>query len=178
MSNSASLQPNSAGQRRVVEIVADGEVALGARRGELVEGADELAVVAAVDAVAEGASELEGDGAGELDRQVGQAAPRVDPVGRDDRPCRAGRQAARAAAAVGGALRRIDRQRQVGVELAEEEEAARALVDQVGVLADPAEPGLLGDGLLEHRCAVGEGAVAERADVLGDAARRGAADAS
>ncbi|MNN16508.1 hypothetical protein D3C81_1296490 [compost metagenome] len=62
------------------------------------------------------------------------------------------------------AVRWIDRQRQVGEQFAEEEVAAGLAVQHQGVLADPAEPGLFGDGLFQHRRAVDEGAVAERAD--------------
>ncbi|MCY1446662.1 hypothetical protein D9M71_632450 [compost metagenome] len=64
---------------------------------------------------------------------------------------------------------RIDGQRQVDVQLAEKEPAAGLLVEQQGVLADPAEPGLLRQGLFQHRRAVDEGAMAERADGLLDA---------
>ena len=36
------------------------------------------------------------------------------------------------------------------------------------MLADPAEPGFFGERFLQHRRAVGEGAVAERADACAD----------
>ncbi len=64
---------------------------------------------------------------------------------------------------------RIDRQRQVGVELAEEEPGAGVARQQVGVLADPAQAGLLRQRLFQHRSAVDEGAVAERPDLCLDA---------
>ncbi len=59
-------------------------------------------------------------------------------VGRDDRPGRAGVDAGVAVAAVvvGG---RVDGQWQVGIQLAEKEPGAGALIDQVGMLADPAQ---------------------------------------
>ena len=112
-------------------------------------------------AVADGRAELLRDRAVVLDREVGNAAARIELVRRRDRAGRAGRQAgAAAAAAVLGA--RVDRQWQVGVELAQHEERARALVDEVGVLADPAEPGIAGQRLFHHRARVDEGAMAER----------------
>ena len=63
-----------------------------------------------------------GDRAFVLDRQVADAAPRVEAVRRDDRLRRADVDAARAGAAM-RARRRVDRQRQVDVDLAEEEPA-------------------------------------------------------
>lgn len=60
----------------------------------------------------------------------------------------------------------VHRQWQVDEQLGEEEVAARLAVEQQGVLADPAQPGLLGQGLFQHRSAVDEGAVTERADSL------------
>ena len=62
-----------------------------------------------------------------------------------------------------------DGQWQIGVELAEEEPGARLRVDQIGVLADPAETRLLGQRLFQHRRRVDEDAVAEGADGRGDA---------
>ena len=64
------------------------------------------------------------DRALQFDRQVADAASRVDAVRRDDRLGRADLDAARAGAAM-RARRRVDRQRQVGVEFAEEEPASR-----------------------------------------------------
>ena len=60
-------------------------------------------------------------------------------------------------------------QRQVQVNLADEEIRAGARVDEIGVLADPAEAGIARERLLEDGRAVGECAIAERADSLGDA---------
>ena len=65
--------------------------------------------------------------------------------------------------------RRVHRQRQVDVDLAEEEPRAAVLVDQAGVLADPAEPGVARQRALEHRRRVDEHAMAERPHGLGDA---------
>jgi hypothetical protein len=52
--------------------------------GELVPGADQLAVVAAVDAVAHQRAQFQRDRAVVLDGQVGDAAPRIQPVRRHD----------------------------------------------------------------------------------------------
>ena len=60
------------------------EVGQGAAPGELVPGADELAVVAAIDAVAHQRAQLLGNGTRVLDGQVRDAAPCVQPVRRDD----------------------------------------------------------------------------------------------
>src|SRR5262245_57375598 len=54
------------------------------RSGELVPRAGQLAVVAAVDAVADQWTKLLRDRAVVLDGQIGNAAPRVEPVWRDD----------------------------------------------------------------------------------------------
>ena len=103
-----------------------------------------------------------------FDGQVGDAAARIEPVRRDDRLGRADVDAAHAGAAM-RAGRRVDRQRQVDVDLAEEEPRAAVLVDQAGVLADPAQPGVARQRALEHRRRVDEHAMAERPDLLGDA---------
>src|SRR3546814_2175299 len=58
--------------------------------------------------------------------------------------------AARAGAAVRG-RRRIDRQRQVDVDFAEEEPRAAVRVDQAGVLADPAQARVARQRAFEHR---------------------------
>lgn len=57
--------------------MADGEVFLGGDFGVAIPGADELAVVAAEDAVADGLAELGGDAAFEFYGEVGDAAARV-----------------------------------------------------------------------------------------------------
>ena len=59
---------------------------------------------------------------------------------------------------------RVDWQRDVDEQLADEEPAAGLAVEHQGVLADPAEAGLFGDGLFQHRRTVDEGAMAKRAD--------------
>src|SRR5690606_9002152 len=88
------------GQGGLVEVVAGAEIRLVGAARELVPGADQLAVVAAVDAVAHRRAQFLGDGAVVLDREVGDAASRVDPVGRGDRAGGTCGNAAAAGAAV------------------------------------------------------------------------------
>src|SRR5690606_22154205 len=150
------------GEGGLVEVVAGAEVRLVGAPRELVPGTHQLAVVAAEDAVADRRAQLLRDPAVVLDGQVGDATPRIQPVGRGDRPGRTGGDAAAAGAAM-RAGRRIHRQRQVQVNLAEEEPGAAVLVDQAGVLADPAQPGVAPQCALQHRRRVHEHAVAEGA---------------
>ncbi len=105
-----------------------------------------------------------------FDGEVREAAARIEPVGRHDRAGRTGREAGRAAAAVIGG-RRIGRERQVREEFAQHEQRARAGIDQVGVLADPAEPGIARERFLQYRGRIDEGAIAEAADRFLDAVR-------
>src|SRR3546814_16682364 len=62
-------------------------------------------------------------------------------------------------------------QRQVGVDLAEEEPGAGIAAHQQGVLADPAECGIAGMGFFQRRRTVGEYAVAVRPALFFDALR-------
>ncbi len=78
------------------------EVGQGAAAGKFVPGADQLAIVATVDAVADQRAQVRRDRAGMLDGQVGDASPRIKPVGRDDRLRGAKVDAGLAAAAVCG----------------------------------------------------------------------------
>ena len=57
---------------------------------------------------------------------------------------------------------------EVQIDLAEEEIRAGVAVDQIGVLADPAQAGIARQRLFENRGAVGECAMAEGADGRGD----------
>ena len=66
---------------------------------------------------------------------------------------------------------RVDWQRQVGEDFAEEEPRAAVPVEQVGVLADPAEAGIAGEGFLEDRRTVGECAITRGAGRGRDALR-------
>ena len=104
-------------------------------------------------------AQLFGNRAAQLDRQIRDAAARVELVRRDDGLRGADVEARPARAAVLGDGR-VGRQRQVRVELAEQEPRAVA-VEQIRVLADPAEAGVARERLLEHGRAVDEDAIAE-----------------
>ena len=106
----------------------------------------------------------DGDRTVQLDGEVGDAQSRVEPVRGDDRPGRTCVDAGAAGPAVVG-TRGVGVQGQIGVQLAEEEPGACGPVDEVGVLADPPEAGVAGERLLHDRGAVGEGTVAEGADL-------------
>src|SRR5687767_10499467 len=85
-------------QRGVVEAVSGLEVCLITQSRKSVPRAHDLAVVAAVDAVADERAQLLRDRAAVLDGEVGDAAPRVELVGAADRLRRADVDAALAAA--------------------------------------------------------------------------------
>src|SRR5256885_7162493 len=88
------------------------EIRVRGRARELVPRTHQLAVVTAVDAIADRLAQLDRNGAVVLDGEIGNAAPRIQPPRGDDRTGGAGRDTGLAAAAVGtGAL--IYRQRQV-----------------------------------------------------------------
>jgi len=127
--------------------------------------ADQLAVVAAEDAVADQRPQVFRNVAVMLDRQIRDAASGIEAIRRNDGLRRADVDAGAARAAMGadrGLCRRC--QRQVGVDLAEEKPRAGLAIQQQGVLADPAEPGVAGQRLFEHRRTVGEHAITMRRD--------------
>src|ERR1700735_5733283 len=72
------------GQLRMIQSMPDRKILL--RRGahELVPGTDQLAVIATVDAIADRAAKFFGNTAGQLNRQIGDAAPRIETIGRDE----------------------------------------------------------------------------------------------
>jgi len=123
--------------------------------GEAVPGADGEAVVAPVDAVAHQRAQFVRDRPGVLDRQVGDAAGGIEPVG-----CREGRrrayvQATRTTAAA-VRVRRVGQDVERGVDFAQEQPGAVLAGDQVGMLSLPAEPGAPGQRLLHHRRGIDE----------------------
>ena len=77
-----------------------------------------------------------------LDREVADAAARIEPVGGREGARRADVEAAPAAAAM-VALGRIGRQVEVGQDLAQEQPGAELAAHEVGVLALPAQARLL-----------------------------------
>ena len=98
--NSASSHANRFDERCRVEPVARLEIRLDGFLRELVPRAHELAIVAAVDAVADQRAQFDGNAAAQFDGQIGDAAPRIELVRRDDRLRRTDVDAARAGAAV------------------------------------------------------------------------------
>src|SRR5215469_6615643 len=97
---------------RGIEPVAYLEVRMRCCPGELVPRAHELTVIAAEDAVADRRAQLDRNRAVVLDREVGDAAARIEPVGCDDRARGAGGDAGLAGATVRG-CGPIHRQRQI-----------------------------------------------------------------
>src|SRR5213075_953260 len=87
-------------QRRAIQAVAHLEVRLGRLLRKSVPRADDLAIVAAVDAVADEWAQLFRNRALVLDGEVGDATARIERVGAGDCLCRTDVDAAAAGAAV------------------------------------------------------------------------------
>src|ERR1700690_298319 len=98
----------------MIEAMARREVRLSCRPRKFIPGASELAVVAAINSVADCAAKLDRNRSREFDGQVRNAAACVEPIGRQDRTGRAGGQAGAAAAAV-SAARRIERKIEIQI---------------------------------------------------------------
>src|SRR5262245_10568286 len=110
-------------------------------REPLVPRTDVLADVASIYELAHQRTQLRRDGRAMLDGEVRDAARGVEHAWLDERVRRAGVQASRARAAAVGLERRVGFERDVDEEDAEKKERAFIRVDEVGVLADPAESG-------------------------------------
>src|SRR5690606_2849812 len=108
----------------LIQLVPRTEVRFAGVSGELVPRAYQLAVVAAEYPVAHGSAQLLGNGALELDGQIGDTATRIQDMGADKGIGGAAAQAGAATAAVVAGEGFVHRQRQVGVQLAEKEIAA------------------------------------------------------
>src|SRR6185436_8847449 len=89
------------------------------------------------------------------DGEIGDAQPRVDAIGSDDRASRTDVEAARAGAAPLAGVRRVRVDRAVDQQLAEEEPRAEGFREEPAVLAGPAETGALGPAALEDGAGVG-----------------------
>src|SRR5205085_5782493 len=109
---------------------------------EFVPRADRQAIVAPEDAVADRRPQLIGDRALVLDRQIRDAAPRIEPVGSREGGGRAGVEAAATLAAMVG-FRRVGIEREAEINLTEKQPGAEFAVHPIGLLALPAETGLL-----------------------------------
>ena len=161
------------GQLYGIEAVPGSEVSLGRPHGELVPRAYQLAIVAAVNPVADQRSQLGRYAPFQFNREVRNAATRIELVGCDDRACRADVDAGATGSAV-RLFRPIDRQFHVRVELAQEKPGAGTTIQQVGVLADPAQAGFFRERLFQHRRTVDKDAMPERADLCLNSARQAA----
>ena len=76
------VEPGEIGERRRREIGARAQLRLTAEAGEFVPRADGETIVAAIDAIAHRRAKLGRDMALVLDRQVGNAAARIETIGR------------------------------------------------------------------------------------------------
>ena len=104
-------------QGDVIEMMTDFKIGLAGELRVFVPGANQLAVITAVNAVADSLAELFGDRSWMLDSEIGNAAPRVELVGRDDRLGGADVDALMAGAAMFAGIA-VGGQGQVGIELA------------------------------------------------------------
>src|SRR5216683_6727911 len=125
--------------------------------------ANELAVIAAEDTVADERPQFDGNAPFQLDREVGNAAPRVQRIRCNDGARRANIQTLGTAAAV-LAHRGIQGKRQIRVDVSEKEIRARLAREQEGVFAPPAESRLACQLHFHHRRRIGKHAVTELTD--------------
>jgi tRNA threonylcarbamoyladenosine biosynthesis protein TsaE len=167
-SKSLSPQAEEFDKRGPIQALPRCEVAFATQGCEAVPRAGQLAVVAAVDAIAELLSQGLGNLVLEFDREVGDTQPCIEPVGCSDRRSRTRIDAGRAAAAMVGD-RRVGSQRQVGEQFTKEEIRSRLAIQQQGVLAAPAQSAVSRQADLHHRRRVGEGPIVEITHLLADA---------
>src|SRR5712664_441656 len=146
-----------------VQAVTHLEIRLRCKLRVAVPRANELAVVAAEDTVADERPQFDGNAPFQLDREVGNAAPRVQRIRCDDGARRANIQTLGAAAAV-LAHRGIQGKRQIRVDVSEKEIRARLAREQEGVFAPPAESRLACQLHFHHRRRIGKHAVTELTD--------------
>ena len=140
--------------------------------GVAVPRANDLAVVAAEDSVADGLSKLQRNAATVLDREIRDAAPRIELIRRHDRTRRAYVDAGLTAAAVAASGGTGCRQRQVRIDFAQQEVRAGLAVEQQGVLADPAQSGVARQGFFERWRAVRKHPVTVWFDLFADTCRQ------
>ena len=122
---------------------------------ELVPRADRETIVAAIDAIADRLAEFARDVALVLDGEIGNAAPRIDLVGRGERARRTDVEAGVARAAM-IALRRIGLDLERGEDRAQEQPRAEFARHEIGVLALPADARRRRERLLHHRRGIDE----------------------
>src|SRR5439155_2148514 len=109
---------------------------------EFVPWTNRQAIVAAENAVADRRPQFMGDRPLMLDSQIRDAAPRVETIGSGEGIGRAGVETALTGAAM-VLFRHVRIEREAQVDLAEEQPGAELARHQIGVLALPADPGLL-----------------------------------
>ena len=122
---------------------------------EFVPRAHGQAIVAAIDAVAHRRAEFVRNVALVLDGEIGNAAPRIDAIGRGEGFGRAGVEAFAAAAAMIG-FGSVGLQLQRREHRAQKQPGAEIAAHQIGVLALPAQPGGMRQRLFHHRRGVDE----------------------
>src|SRR5207248_10183964 len=119
------------------------------RRGLRVPWADFLTYVAAVHAGPDSRVQGIGNRAAELNREVRHAARRIEYAGSDQRLRRARLEAQRARAA-SIERRRVGVERQAAQDFTEEQPRSEIGIDDAGILADPADAGVLRVHALLH----------------------------
>ena len=110
-------------------------------------------IVATKNAVADGRAQFDGDGAFQFDGQIGNAAAGIQLERRSNGVGGAGGEAAGAFAAM-IFLRRVGFQFQGGDNFRQENPVAEFAADDIGVLADKAQTGELGEVTLQQRAGV------------------------
>ena len=153
--NAASSSRASSARRWRAQFVARGEFCLVPGLRELVPGAHREAIVAAIDAVADGFAKFARDRALVLDGEIGDAAPRIELVGRGKRRRGADVEAGPARAAMVG-LGLVLRQIEGREDRAEKQPRAELPRNEVGVLALPAQSRRLRQRLFHHRGGIDE----------------------
>src|SRR5690349_10122782 len=138
--------------------------------GELVPWADRETIVAAEDAVADQRAQFLRDRPLMLDRQIRDAAPRIELIGGRKGICRAAIEAAPASTAM-IFLPDIRFELEAQIDLAEKQPGAVFARHEVRVLALPTDPGLLRQRLLHDRRGVDKDLELAR-PALGDPARQ------
>src|SRR5262245_25347020 len=123
-------------------------------RGEAIPWADLLAHVAAKDPVADRGAQLARDRSAVLDGEVGDAAPRVHLVGRDDRLGGTGLETARARSAMLALERAVRFELAIHQYLGQHEPRAQLGREHPRVLADPSQTRALRPRALQNRAGV------------------------
>jgi len=123
--------------------------------GKFVPRTDRQTIVAAIDPVAQRLAEFQRDRILQLDSQVGNTAPRIEPVGHRKSGSRAGILASRAGTAT-VAARWVRFKFQRGIDRPEEQPRTMVAADQVGVFALPAEARRFAERLFHHRRRIDE----------------------